>query len=142
MRSFLAAVAALFLVVSAPAEACLAEPVTEAALFDARPSPPRDYAVLKVVGRLADPNGERLFVRIVDPAQARKIGPTAWLVMGDASSCTTWGRLGSPAYVVARVAGRWRGRTLLEALVYQRSGWDRFWSVFGWETYRAPRRPL
>jgi hypothetical protein len=95
-----------------------------------------------VVGRVVDQDRGRLFITIVDPAQARRLGPAAWLEAERMSSCTTWGRLDSEAYVVARVAGRLRGRALLTAMVYRRSRWDRFWSLFGWEPYRAAGQPL
>lgn len=143
MRLFLCAAAAAALVVPAPAKACLSAMMPEAVLFDVPPAHrPPGYALLRVVGRAGDHDDGLLFVTIVDPAQARRLGPAAWLGAAPMSSCTTWGRLGSEAYVVARVAGRLRGRLLLAAMVYRRSRWDRLWDLFGWEAYRAAGQPL
>ncbi len=143
MRWLLCAAIAALSVSPAPANACFGEPVPEAVLFDRPPTHrPPGYALFKVVGRIAREDRERLFVRIVEPTQARRLGPTAWLAAEPISSCTTWGRLGSEAYVAARVAGRLRGRTLLLAAVYNRSPWDRLWNLFGWATFWAPRQPL
>lgn len=141
MRLFLCAATAAALVIPAPAIACLMEPLPEAVLFDRPPADrPPGYALLRVVGRVVDQDRQRLLVRIVQPAQARRLGPVAWLE-APMSSCATWGRLGSDAYVVARAAGRLRGRTVLTAMVYRRSRRDRFWGLFGWEN-RAPGQPV
>lgn len=121
-----------------PASACMAEPMPEAVLFDSPPGrPPPGYAVLRVVGSVVDQDRERLSVRIVEAGPPRRPGPVAWLEAQPMSSCTTWGRLNADAYVVVRVAGNLRGRTLLQARVYARSRWDYFWNWFGRESYSA-----
>ena len=143
MRLFLSVATVALLAVPAPAAACMAHPMPDAVLFDRPPTHrPTGYALLKVVGRIVPQDGGRLLVRIVEPGRARQLGPLAWLEPKPETSCTTWGCIDSEAYAVTRVAGRLRGRALLSALVYRRSGWDRFWNLFGRETYLAPASSL
>lgn len=144
MRRWLGAAAAASLLLGAvPAQACLSEPLPQAVLFDRPPAHrPPGYLLLKVVGREVEQDREHLLVRIVEPDRARRLGSVAWLRPESATSCTGWGRLGSEAYAVARVAGRWRGRTLLQAAVYARSRRDALWSWFGWTWYSARGEPL
>lgn len=143
MRLFLFAASAGMLVLAAPAHACLSEPMPEAIIFDGPPAhTPPGHTVFKVVAGIEDPDTGHLLVRIAEPAQARRLGPSAWLYGAASSSCTTWGRIGRPGYVVARVAGKLGGRTLLEARAYRRSWVDHVRNWFGWETYRASGRPL
>jgi hypothetical protein len=143
MRLFLFVATATLLLTAAPAEACMAEPLPQAVVFDSPPAHrPPGYGLFRVVGRTVDHDRERLLVSVLEPAQARRLGPLAWLQAAPMSSCTTWGRLGAEGYVVARVAGTLRGRALLAARIYARSWLDRLWDVFGSETYRASGQPL
>lgn len=143
MRLFLFAATATLLLTAAPAEACMADPLPQAVVFDVPPAHrPPGYTLFRVVGRAVDHDRERLLVSLVEPAQAQRLGPVAWLEAAPLSSCTTWGRLGVEGYVVARVAGTLRGRALLAARIYARSWWDRFWDLLSSETYRASGQPL
>ena len=128
----------MLLAAAAPARACLAEPLPEAVLFDVPPSrPPPGYEVVRVVAAADSRDRGGLRVTFVDPALRRRLGASARLVPERATSCTGWGRLGSRAFVVARVEGR-RGQALLHARAYARSAWDRWWGLLGIARY-TPR---
>jgi hypothetical protein len=143
MRSILCAATAAMLLVPAPAKACMSLHASHAVLFDTPPSSrPPGYSVFRVVGRVAGRDYDRVLVALLDPARARQLGSVAWLQAERWSSCTAWGRVGSEAYVVARLAGRSRGRALLTAKVYGRSWRDRVSSYFRWETFLASGPPL
>ena len=138
MRLSLCAATVAMLLMSAPAEACMAEPVPEAVIFDRPPAHrPAGYTLFKVIGRVVESDPDHLLITIVEPAAGRRLAPLAWLAASARSSCTTWGRLGREGYVVARFAGVLRGRPVLAARTYARSWMDRLWSRLGWEGYRA-----
>ena len=140
MRLILCAATAALLGVPGQADACMADPMPQAVLFDRAPAQrPPEHALFRVIGREID---GRLMVRFLEAADVRRLGPIAWLEAIPADSCTTWGRQNTEAYVVARVTGRWRGRPLLTARVYARNRWDSFWGWFGSEVYTASGRPL
>ena len=136
----------LFLVLlftaTAPAAACMADPLPEAVIFDRPPAKhPPGYILLKVVAQRIDREGS-ILVKLTDPAQAKQLGAVAWLVPETLSSCTDPGRLGSKAFVVARPDGRIARRTKLTAKVYRRSRWDSFWGWFGLTRYTASGDPV
>jgi hypothetical protein len=124
--------------IAAPAGACLSEPLPEAILFDGPPKrPPPGYAVIRVVASVAAGEGEPLRVNFLDPGQRRQFGPAGWIFQERPSSCTGWGRLGAPAFAIARPAGSLRGRVLLAGKAYRRRWWDRFWNFLGITQYSA-----
>lgn len=102
--------------------------------------------ILHVVGQAEPGTGEMgvgsdsIAVKLLQPAQARQLGQAAWLAVENGNSCVGRGRLRGKAYVVARVAGKLRGRTLLSAKAFRRSRWDDVWRLFGRETFSAPNR--
>ena len=129
---------AMLAAVAAPAGACLSAIQPEAVLFDGPPArPPPGYHLIRVTGALPVRGRDLVRVNFVQAAELRQFGPIGWLFPDRPSSCLEWGRLGAPAYVIARPAGRLRGRVLLEAKVYERSWWDRFWNFFGITRYSA-----
>ena len=137
MRWLVFAAAAALLLVPSAARACMSAFLPEAVLFDSPPNQvPPGHSVFRVVGSTVAGDDLKLLVRMVEPSQAQRLGASSWLRPEPWSSCATWGRLGSEAFVVARVAGSLEGKTLLAAVTYQRSSWDRFWSFFGLQSYR------
>ena len=143
MRWILCAATAATLVITARAEACAADPVTEAVIFDRPPAHrPAGYAVFKIIGRAVQSGQGHVLISVVEPAAGRRLAPSAWLAASPMSSCTTWGRFGREGYVVARFAGALRGRPIVEARTFKRSWLDFLWSRLGWETYRASGGPM
>lgn len=147
MRLLLVTISAGALLAPASASACASAHYPDAVLFDRPPSyRPRGYTVLHVAVQAGSQNGRpifdggRLLVRLVDAAQIRRFGQTAWLQVENGTSCTGWGRVNGRAFVAVRAAGKHSTKPLLLAKVYQRSLRDDFWRLFGQDTYSAPSR--
>ena len=143
MRWRLAGLTTAMLLAPVPAAACFSPLYpSEVVLFDRPPTDrPPGYFLLRTIGTQVG-NSDVLMVRVLEPAQARRLGTHAWLRPHVYTSCMGWGRLGSEAFAVARVVGRHRGSVLLEARIYERSHWDSFWDWFGVTRYGAAGGPV